>query len=79
MMWGWNRMGYGWMGWSIGMIIMFAVLAGVAAFVIWAVTSLTTHRTEASEPDDILRQRLAKGELSREEYERLRTVLHDQA
>jgi putative membrane protein len=63
------------MGWwmligSVWMILFWAV-------VVWAVVKLTTHRN-ASEPAsalEIARQRYARGELSREEFEQLRRDL----
>ena len=56
------------------------VLMGIAWLAIWvliiggAVSLWRDRRGDA--PDDVLKQRLAKGEISLDEYERLRGALH---
>jgi putative membrane protein len=67
---------FGWAGWlvmSIGMVAFWAL-------VIWGILVLVrgtsqTPRPEAERPLDLLQKRLARGEISVEEYERLRDAL----
>jgi putative membrane protein len=57
------------MGW-LGVLTMLLFWAGVLALVIWGVSNLFPTRPLATEPDavEIVRQRFARGEISREEY-----------
>ncbi len=66
----------GW-GWIVGL----ALLIAAVVLLIWAVTSMTraagssrdtTHRTE---PLDILRERFARGEITKEEFEEAKRTL----
>lgn len=79
--------GYGWwggFGWPWGWLwLIFAVLlwGGLIALLIWAVrSSAGTPRTPDRAPDrarEILQRRLAAGEISEEEYERIERLLRD--
>jgi putative membrane protein len=57
------------MGW-LGTLTMVLFWAGVLALVVWGVGNLLPARPLAAEPDAlaIVRQRFARGEISREEY-----------
>lgn len=71
MMWGY---GFGWFGW-LWMVAWWAlVVAGIA----WLVRSLSDRRDDADPGSArrILDERFAAGELSVEEYEERRRVLH---
>jgi putative membrane protein len=57
---------------TVLMVLFWAAVIGVA---VWAVTRLAGPRSEAKSPLDIARQRLAKGEISEEEFDRLRQKL----
>ena len=64
--------GYGMMagmGW-LGMVTMLLFWAGVLALVIWGVSNLfpAPRLTTESDAVEIVRQRFARGEISREEY-----------
>ncbi len=75
MWWNWNG------GWAIGMIIMMVVLVGgVVALVVW----LASHsaRTEGGRraddqdtPLEIARRRYARGEITKDEFDRLKKDL----
>lgn len=76
MMRGWGGMG-GMMGGWFGGPIMWLFWLGIIGLIIWAVSSMSgparpdTH----DEALEILRQRYARGEISREEYEQAREAL----
>ncbi len=76
-------MGYGWdSGWAAGfwMIGGLLLLVGVVVLVVWAVNSMSRNgRSTPSEPrpnpNDILRERFARGEITEQEFEQARKVL----
>ena len=68
--WGW---GGGW--WILMMVIMVLFWAAVIALAVWGVSRLTGSRGQSKSPLDIARERLAKGEISEEEFERLKQKL----
>lgn len=83
-------MGFGMMGgygyahgfspwWGVLMMVLWVlVIGGIVALVFWALRErqvLPTGRVRESEALEILKQRYAKGEISREEYERMRQDL----
>ena len=73
-MWGWG--GGWWILMTVMMVLFWAAVIGVA---VWAVTRLAGPRSEPrsalDSPLDIARQRLAKGEISEEQFDRLRQKL----
>lgn len=79
MMWGWSGYGYNWVGGLGAAVVMLVVLGGLVALAIWAVTSFARPRPEANEAEDILRRRLAAGEITEQEYQRLHQVLHSRS
>ena len=78
-MWNWGD-GIGW--WMMfGGFWMVAFWGGIIALIIWGVSRLT-RRTDSGSSDsgkrnplDIAKERYAKGEISREEYEQLKKDL----
>lgn len=74
-MMGWYHDGFGWGGWLLMMMAMVAFWGLVVAAVI------TLFRTDARAPrktaQDLLDERLARGELTTEEYRTLRETLHE--
>jgi putative membrane protein len=58
------------MGW-LGILTMLLFWVGVLALVIWGVSNLSPTPRLATESDavEIVRQRFARGEISREEYQ----------
>ncbi len=62
--------GRGMMGGGFGLLAIILVLAGVALLVV-----LLTRRPLAPDPLDELKQRLARGDVTKEQYEELRQIL----
>jgi putative membrane protein len=73
MMWGWGPDGWG--GWLAMMLTMVAFWGFVIAIVVWAVRQFRPGPSEASDALSILRQRFARGEIDREEFEERRAIL----
>ena len=70
--WFWGHMGFGWLFWII-IIVLF----------VWVITQIVS-RNRGSEshlqketPLEILKKRYARGEISHEEYERMKKDLMD--
>ncbi len=68
---GWNAWGMGW-GWIIGFIVLVAI--------IWIVVRVTNQNRSVKPPErqtplDILKERYAKGEISKEEFDKRKTDL----
>lgn len=59
-----------WVMMPLGMLLFWGLIVGVA---VWAFRQFTGRRGE--DPLEIVRQRYARGEISREEYEQLRQDL----
>jgi putative membrane protein len=77
-MWGWQMWnGFGWGGWLIGAIIMLLFWGGLIVVGFFAIRAFTRSGSRGAEhyprpgredPLEILKQRYARGEISREEY-----------
>ena len=72
----------GWGGWMVFGSLMMVVFWGlIIALVVWAVKALTERPgsgrepLERRDPLDIAKERYARGEISREEFERIRKDL----
>ncbi len=65
-----GMMGRGMMGGGFGLLAIILVLVGVALLVV-----LLTRRPPAPDPLDELKQRLARGDVTKEQYEELRQIL----
>jgi putative membrane protein len=61
-----------WMIW--GMLMMLLFWGGLAALIVWGISSLV-GRDQRSDPLEIAKERLARGEISHEEFERIRSAL----
>ncbi len=75
MMWYWGS-GGGWAMWIFGVLTMLFFWGGIVALVIFLVRGLGGSRQ--GHPDsamDTLRRRLAAGEITQEEFERIRKVI----
>jgi putative membrane protein len=68
--------GMGW--WMIfGGIFMIVFWGGIIALIVWAITRLTRRDRMESHPSplDIARERYARGEITRDEFEQLKKDL----
>ena len=76
MWWDWNN----W-GWGMGLMMFLGVAfwGGIIALIVWVVTRLTRQGTSAvsrnTSPLDIARERYARGDINKEQYEQLRKDL----
>jgi putative membrane protein len=71
----WSGM-YGWPWPAVLWIIAFLLFwGGLLALLIWALRQSAGSRRESAE--DILRRRLANGDITQEEYERIRNILRE--
>jgi putative membrane protein len=76
-------MGYGWAGWGSGFWMLGGLLLmiGVVVLIVWAVMSLSrTGRSPTQDaahqtPNEILRERFARGEITEQEFEQAKKVL----
>ncbi len=75
-MWG-GPWGGGWWWGLIMMIFWLLVLVGIVLLVVWLVRQVTRHepRSGASRALEILQERYARGEITREQYEQMRRDL----
>ena len=73
MMGGYHMMG----GMGAGMLLIVVFWIVVIALIVWGLTSMSRIQHRAFEPDSqqILKQRYARGEISREEFEQARKAL----
>ena len=76
-------MGYGWAGggggfWMLGGLLL---MIGLVIVVVWAVMTLTrdgrapTHDSSRPTPNEILRERFARGEITEQEFEQAKKAL----
>ena len=80
--WGPHMMGWGWSGMIFGPIFMILVLALVVAVAVLLVRWLggssltaTPHQPPALTPLDILKERFARGEIDKDEFDERRRIL----
>jgi putative membrane protein len=76
MMWWFGYPGW----WTIGMVIlMVAFWGGIIALIVWAVSRFTRsenrHGGKKQDPLDIAKERYAKGEITKEQFEQIRNDL----
>ncbi len=79
-MWYMHDVGWGW--WLLMSVGMVAFWALVLYGVVWLVRGEALGRSKPAtpeSPDEVLRRRLAEGEITIEEYERVRAALQDGA
>lgn len=78
MMWnGMEGMGWGWIGLGMVHMLLFWVLVilGIVALLRWLGSG--SGGNSSSRPLDILKERYARGELNREQYEQMKRELQD--
>jgi putative membrane protein len=70
--------GYGmslWM-WILGSLMMVFVLGGLILLVVWAIRAIGGARPDGSDNAlEVLKRRLAAGEITQDEYDKIRRVL----
>jgi putative membrane protein len=73
--------GYWGCGWPwpglIWLVLALLFWAGLIGLLVWAVRSSAGPRHSPDRAAEVLRRRLAAGEISQEEYERIRRLLWD--
>jgi putative membrane protein len=76
-MWGWPMMGFGGFGMIFGFIFFVAIVIGVIFLIVWLVRRSgcsITNKTNAHSLE-ILKERYAKGDLTKEQYESMKKDL----
>jgi len=81
MMWGWNGygpgyggFGYGWIGMLVNLAITVVLLVGIVLLVVWVVRRLSANGQSIrpaglpETPQEILKARYARGEITREQF-----------
>jgi putative membrane protein len=66
---------WGWGWWAFGAAWMVLFWGGIIALAVWAVSRLTgdrERRGEARSPLDIAKERYARGEITKDQFEQLR-------
>ena len=69
MMWGWGGGPF----WGFGGLFMWIVPVALIALVVWAVSG--SRRASGRDAEETLKLRLARGEISEDEYRRLKDLL----
>ena len=77
MMWGWPMMGFGGIGMIFGFIFFMAIVIGVILLIVWLVKRPGYNITDKTSTHslEILKERYAKGELTKEQYEIMKKEL----
>lgn len=78
-MMGWNWDGGAWLAMGFGMLLWLVLGVVVVWLIVRGLTALERTRMDGparSGPDEILRERFARGEIDADEYERRLSVLH---
>lgn len=85
MMWGWPNMmggfyggGLGWIGMIFGFIFFILIVIGIIFLIVWLVKRSNHPGAEnraESKALEILKERYAKGELTKEQYESMKKEL----
>ena len=77
MMWGWPMMGFGGIGMIFGFIFFILIIIGVILLIVWLVRRTGYSITDKTSTRylEILKERYAKGELSKEQYENMKKEL----
>ena len=74
MMW-WNDSGWSWLAMTISMIVFWALVAAVVLTLARSSRTADAVDPGSVDPEQILKERFARGEIDVEEYERRREVL----
>lgn len=77
---GWGGYGFGIFGWILMIVLWILIVGGITLLILWLVRQAGTSGIGIGAPSgghalEILRERYARGEITQEEYERMRNVL----
>jgi len=77
MMWGWPMMGFGGFGMIFSFIFFVLIIVGVILMVVWIVKRAGYSSTDkiSNKSLEILKERYAKGEINKEQYENMKKEL----
>lgn len=78
-MMGWNVDGGAWIGMGLGMLLWVVLAVVVVWLIVRGLIALERTRTDgsgAAGPDEILRERFARGEIDAEEFKKRLELLH---
>jgi len=77
MMWGWPMMGFGGIGMIFGFIFFVLIVIGVILLIVWLIRRTGYNITDKTNTRslEILKERYAKGELTKEQYENMKKEL----
>ncbi|MBO0684913.1 MAG: SHOCT domain-containing protein [Candidatus Dormibacteraeota bacterium] len=66
---------FGWPMMFVGFFVTLLFWGGLTALVVWAILSLTGRRGDGDQALEVLRRRLAAGEISQTEFEQAKRTL----
>jgi putative membrane protein len=74
-------MGWGWNGWGFGLmgLLMIVFWGGIIWLIVWGISRLTRHEAyhgADKKPLDIARERYAKGEITKEQFDQIKKDLN---
>jgi len=74
---GFGMMNWGWGGWIIGIIVFVIILIGIGLIIFFILKNYKGHHTGTSydAPIDILKKRYANGEITKDEFEKMKKDL----
>ena len=78
MMWGWPMMGFGGFGMIFGFIFFVAIIIGIVLLIVWLArrTGFNVTDKTSTRSLEVLKERYAKGELTKEQYEDMKKELN---
>jgi putative membrane protein len=74
----WHFGGLGWGLWGLGMLWMIVFWGAIIALIVWGVRRLSGHshyRPNTGSPLDIAKERYARGEITKEQFDQIKRDL----